>query len=53
MDTLFTDTCVSLKVLTMNIQYMEQYIAELLYVHVPYIVCFINYWLFVENITLS
>jgi len=32
---------------------MEQYIAELLYMHVPYIVCFINYWPFVENITLS
>jgi len=32
---------------------MEQYIVELLYMHVPNIVCFINDWLFVENITLS
>jgi hypothetical protein len=43
MDTLFTDTSVSLKVLTVNIQYMEQYIAELFYMHVLYIVCLINY----------
>jgi hypothetical protein len=53
MDTQLLDTCVSLKILTMNILCMEQYKAGLFYMHILYVVCLIQYQFFVEKITLT